>query len=80
MHFPAGCVARAAMPSRDRTEAVKKSPVIGLGRRNRRPHHSKHRISFGGAGGSACDPRLFHSFSGSGFPKTVKPLGDANLV
>ena len=37
----------------------KKSPVIGLGRRNRVPHHSKHRIPFGGAGGSACDRDCF---------------------
>jgi hypothetical protein len=36
------------------------SYLSGIGR-NRLPHR-KHRICFGGAGGSACDARSFHSF------------------
>jgi hypothetical protein len=47
------------------SEAVKKTSADGPGRRNRLPHHGRHTLSQGGAGGSACVPGFFHSFSRS---------------
>jgi hypothetical protein len=57
---------------------VKISPVKRIGRRNRLPHHCKHEICSGGAGGSACDAR--HFFTAAGPTKKAGRLGAARLM
>ncbi len=48
-------------------EGEKKSPVNGLGRRHRLPHHCKNRICFG----AACDPRFFSRLPGYEIPHSA---------